>query len=288
MLKRRKRWQSLGLYAVILFWSFVVVFPFYWLFTTSFKQPLDVSRRPRYIPYVDYQPTGQHWQDLFTGVQGDTTIRHFKNSMIAAVGSTILSVIVGAMAGYGLSRFDYYWRILGWRNDNIAYWIISQRFLPPALFVVPFLVIYSTFHLIDTYFGLILVYTMINIPFAVWIMRDFFDTLPLDMEESARVDGASRWQAFIKIVLPLSTPGLVSIAVFSFIFAWNEFLFALMLTNFNAITLPVLIAGQNSTRGIQWWSISALTLVAAVPVIVISLLLQRFITRGLTAGAIKG
>jgi multiple sugar transport system permease protein len=287
-MKRRKWWHSVGLYAVILFWSFIVIFPFYWLFTTSLKQPLHVARGPRYIPFVDYQPTVQHWQELFSGVQGDTTIRHFNNSLIAATGSTILSVIVGAMAGYGLSRFDYYWKILGWRNDNIAYWIISQRFLPPALFVVPFLVMYSTLHLIDTHFGLILVYTMINIPFSVWIMRDFFDTLPVDMEESARVDGATRWQTFMKIVLPLSTPGLVSIAVFSFIFSWNEFLFSLMLTNFNAITLPVLIAGQNSTRGIQWWSISALTLVAAIPVIVISLLLQRFITRGLVAGAIKG
>lgn len=287
-MKRRKWWQSLGLYTIIIVWSIIVVFPFYWLFTTSFKLPLHVSRGPRYIPFGDFQPTGQHWQDLFTGVQGDTTMRHFTNSLIAATGSMLLSVIVGAMAGYGLSRFQYYWRVLGWKNDNIAYWIISQRFLPPALFVVPFLIIYSTFNLIDTQIGLILIYTMINIPFAVWIMRDFFDTLPVDMEESARVDGASRWQTFLKIVLPLSTPGLVSIAVFSFVFAWNEFLFALMLTNFDAITLPVLIAGQNSTRGIQWWSISALTLVAALPVIGVSLLLQRFITRGLVAGAIKG
>lgn len=287
-MKRRKWWQSLALYLFILFWTFIVLFPFYWLFTTSFKLPLHVSRGPRYIPFVDFQPTGQHWQDLFTGVQGDTTRRHFFNSLIAASGSTVLSVVVGAMGGYGLSRFEYYWRRLGWRNDNIAYWIISQRFLPPALFVVPFLMIYAAFHLIDTYIGLILVYTMINIPFAVWIMRDFFDTLPVDLEESARVDGASRWQAFLRIVFPLSAPGLVSVAVFSFIFAWNEFLFAIMLTNFDAITLPVLIAGQNSTRGIQWWSISALALIAAVPVIVMSLLLQRFITRGLVAGAIKG
>ncbi len=287
-MKRRSWWQTLGLYLIVIIWSIIVIFPFYWLFTTSFKQPLHVARGPRYIPFVDYQPTGEHWEELFTAVQGETTFRHFKNSLIASIGSTVLSVVVGAMAGYGLSRFHYYWRILGWKNDNIAYWIISQRFLPPALFVVPFLMIYSAFRLIDTYVGLILVYTMINIPFAVWIMRDFFDTLPVDMEESARVDGASRWQTFRKIVLPLSTPGLVSVAVFSFVFAWNEFLFALMLTNFNAITLPVLIAGQNSTRGIQWWSISALTLVAALPVIAISLLLQRFITRGLVAGAVKG
>jgi len=285
---RRKWWQSLGLYLIIIAWSFVVVFPFYWLFTTSLKLPLHVARGPRYIPFVDFNPTFEHWEDLFTGVQGDTTTRHFRNSLIAASGSTVLSVIVGAMAGYGLSRFQYYWRILGWRNDNIAYWIISQRFLPPALFVVPFLMIYAAFNLIDTHIGLILVYTMINIPFAIWIMRDFFDTLPIDLEESARVDGASRLQAFIRIVFPLSTPGLVSVAVFSFIFSWNEFLFALMLTNVNAITLPVLIAGQNSTRGIEWWNISALALVAAVPVILMSLFLQRFITRGLVAGALKG
>ncbi|MBC7813309.1 MAG: carbohydrate ABC transporter permease [Burkholderiales bacterium] len=275
-------------YLILGFWSFVVIFPFYWLLVTAFKLPVDVSSGPKYIPFVDYQPTGQHWQTLFTGVQGDTTIRHFRNSLIVSTGSTFLAVVVGAMGGYALSRFQYYWRWLGWRNNNIAYWIISQRFLPPALFVVPFLMGYAALNLIDTHVGLILIYTMINIPFAVWIMRDFFDTLPIDLEESARVDGASRWQAFVRIVFPLSTPGLVSVAVFSFVFSWNEFLFALMLTNFKAITLPVLIAGQNSTRGIEWWSISALTLVAAVPVIIMSLFLQRFITRGLVAGAIKG
>jgi len=135
---------------------------------------------------------------------------------------------------------------------------------------------------------LIIVYTMFNIPFAVWIMRDFFNTLPSDLEESALVDGATRWQAFLRIVLPLSTPGLVSVAIFSFVFSWNEFLYALMLTNFQAITMPVLIAGQNNTRGIQWWYISALTLTAVAPVVIVGLLLERFITRGLVAGAIKG
>ena len=129
---------------------------------------------------------------------------------------------------------------------------------------------------------------MFNVPFAVWIMRDFFNGLPVDLEESARVDGATRWQAFYKIVLPLSAPGLVAVAIFSFIFSWNEYLFSLILTNFNAITLPVLIAGQNNTRGIEWWFISALTLTAVLPVVIMGLFLERFITRGLTAGAIKG
>ncbi len=286
-MKKRSRRQQIVLYGIVIFWSFICLFPFYWLVTTSLKLPLHVSRGPVYIPWFDFDPTMQHWQYLF-GEVGDTFWRHFRNSLIAASGSTVFVVAFGAMSGYGLSRYKYYWRGLGWGNDNIAFWIISQRFLPPALFVVPFLLFYSAFNLIDTHFGLILAYTMFNIPFAVWIMRDFFNTLPRDLEDSALVDGATHWQAFVRIVLPISTPGLVSVAIFSFIFAWNEFLYALMLTNFDAITLPVLIAGQNNTRGIQWWFISALSLAAVLPVILIGLFFERYITRGLVAGAIKG
>jgi len=286
-MKRQTWMQRFLLYAIVIFWCFVCLFPFYWLFTTSLKKPLHVSRGPRYIPYVDYTPTGEHWQYLFDQ-QGDIFFRHFRNSLIAATGSMALAVVIGAMAGYGLARYAYHWRALGWRNDNIAFWIISQRFLPPALFVVPFLILYSRLHLIDTHFGLILVYTMFSTPFAVWIMRDFFQNLPRDFEDSALVDGATHWQAFVRIVLPLSAPGLVSVAILSFIFSWNEYLYALMLTNFDAITIPVLIAGQNNTRGIQWWYISALTLAAVTPVIVMGLLLERYIAKGLTAGALKG
>ena len=285
---KRQTWtQKLRLYAIVIFWCVVCLFPFYWLFTTSLKKPLHVSRGPRYIPYVDYEPTGEHWEYLFDE-QGETLFRHFRNSLIAATGSTALAVVVGALAGYGLARYTYHWRALGWRNDNIAFWIISQRFLPPALFVVPFLILYSRLHLIDTHFGLILAYTMFNVPFAVWIMRDFFQNLPSDLEDSALVDGATHLQAFVRIVLPLSAPGLVSVAILSFIFSWNEFLYALMLTNFDAITMPVLIAGQSNTRGIQWWFISALTLFAVTPVILTGLLLERYITKGLVAGALKG
>jgi multiple sugar transport system permease protein len=286
-MKRRTWTQKLWLYAIVIFWCFICLFPFYWLFTTSLKQPLHVSRGPRYIPYVDYEPTGEHWEYLF-GEQRDALFRHFRNSLIAATGSTILAVAVGAMAGYGLARYSYYWRPLRWRNNDIAFWIISQRFLPPALFVVPFLILYARLNLVDTHLGLILAYTMFNVPFAVWIMRDFFENLPPDLEDSALVDGATPWQAFVRIVLPLSTPGLVSVAIFSFVFAWNEFLYALMLTNFEAITMPVLIAGQNNTRGIQWWYISALALTAVIPVILIGLFLERYITKGLVAGALKG
>ena len=284
----RQTWtRKLFLYAIVIFWCVICLFPFYWLFTTSLKKRLHVSRGPRYIPYVDYEPTGEHWEYLFDE-QREPLFRHFRNSLIAASGSTLLAVVIGAMAGYGLARYAYHWRALGWRNDNIAFWIISQRFLPPALFVVPFLMLYARLNLVDTHLGLILAYTMFNTPFAVWIMRDFFENLPQDLEDSALVDGATHWQAFVRIVLPLSAPGLVSVAILSFIFAWNEFLYALMLTNFDAITIPVLIAGQSNTRGIQWWFISALTLAAVTPVILMGLFLERYITRGLTAGALRG
>lgn len=284
---KQSSYQKILTYTVVIVWSFICLFPFYWLFTTSFKQPLHVSRGPVYFPYIDYQPTMEHWTYLFDE-QRDILIRHFRNSLIAAGGSTVLAVIIGSMAGYGLARYKYYWGPLRWRNNDIAFWIISQRFLPPALFVVPFLLAYSTLGLIDTHIGLILAYTMFNLPFTVWIMRDFFENLPSDLEDSALVDGATPWQAFVRIVLPLSAPGLVAVAIFSFVFSWNEYLYALMLTNFDAITVPVLIAGQNNTRGIQWWFISALTLSAVTPVVLIGLFLERYITRGLTAGAIKG
>lgn len=286
-MKKRSVPATVGLYVVLIFWAFICLFPFYWMFTTSFKRPLDVNRVPRYIPFVDYQPTIDHWKFLLVDEQSKT-VRHFRNSLIAASAACVLSVIIGSMAGYGLSRFRYYWARLGWRNDNIAFWIISQRFLPPAALVIPFLLFFNFFRLIDTHLGLIIAYTTFNLPFAVWIMRDFFNSLPIDLEESARVDGASRWQTFLRIVLPLATPGLVTVALFSFIFAWNEFLFALMLTNFDAITMPVYLAGMKSTKGIDWWYISALTLIMVSPVMLIGLFLQRYIMRGLTAGAIRG
>ncbi len=285
-MKKRGVIGTIALYTVLIFWAFIVLFPFYWMFTTSFKRPLDVNRIPRYIPFVDFQPITDHWQFLLV-TQQEQTVRQFRNSVIAASFSSMVVVVLGSMAGYGLSRFKYYWGRLGWRNDNIAFWIISQRFLPPAVLVIPFLMIYGFLRLVDTHFGLILAYTAFNIPFAVWIMRDFFDSLPIDLEESARVDGATRTQAFLRIVIPLSTPGFVTVALFSFVFAWNEYLFALMLTNFNAITMPVYIAGQQSTRGTEWWYISALALISVAPVMLIGLFFQRYITRGLTTGALR-
>lgn len=292
-MQKRTLPATVTLYTLLIIWAIICLFPFYWLLITSVKRPLDVTRVPRYLPktaitpFGDFTPVGDHWQFIF-GQQYEQTTRHFRNSVIAASFSGLFSVIIGTMAGYGLSRFKYYWARIGWRNDNIAYWIISQRFLPPAVLVIPFLIFFNTFGLIDTHLGLVIAYTSFNLPFTVWIMRDFFNSIPIELEESARVDGATRWQTFMRIVLPLSGPGLVTVALFAFIFSWNEYLFSLMLTNFNALTMPVYIAGQNNTRGVEWWYIAALTLVMVTPVVLLGLFLQRYIMRGLVAGAVKG
>lgn len=283
----RFSWGMFFRYAFLILWMFIVLFPVYWLVTTSFKRPLDVNRVPRYIPFVDFQPITDHWEFVLD-TQGSQTWRHFRNSLIAATTSAIAATIIGTLAGYALSRFNYYFKPLKWRNDNIAFWIISQRFLPPAVLIVPFLIVYSRLGLTDTHFGLALAYTVFNIPFAVWIMRDNFNTIPLELEESARVDGASRMQSFFRIVLPLALPSLFATGIFSFIFSWNEYLFAFMLTAFDAITMPIYIAGQNNTRGVEWWYMSILTLIAALPVVLIAFPFTRYISRALMAGALKG
>ena len=288
MKRQAAKGRRLLLYSALIVWGFVCLFPFYWLITTSLKNPLDVSRGPVYFPGQDYDPTLEHWDDIVFGRTSETFRRHFKNSVIAATGSTFFAVIIGSMAGYGLARFKYSLRWIRWHNNDIALWIVSQRFLPPALFVVPFLILYAALDLVDTHVGLIIVYTVFNIPFAVWIMRDFFNSIPIELEHAAVIDGASRWQTFRLVVLPLSMPGLATVALFSFVFAWNEYLYALMLTNFDAITMPVLIAGQNNTRGIQWWFISALTLASMLPVMLLGMFMEKKIRRGLVAGALKG
>jgi len=275
-------------YILLAVWAVLCLFPIYWLVITSFKLPIAVFRGPKYFPWIDFQPTLDAWKYLLFGPVQKEVARSWTNSALLAVSSAALAVIIGSMAGYALTRFHYSVPGLKWRNRDIAFWIISQRMLPPVVVILPFLIMYRFAGLVDTHVGMILAYTVFNLPFAVWIMRDFFASLPIDLEESALIDGASRLGAFRKIVLPLSTPGLVATFLFCMMFSWNDYLFALMLTFSRASTLPMYIAGEGTqTYGPQWWYLSALSLLAVVPMMVITLLVERYITRGLLVGAIK-
>jgi multiple sugar transport system permease protein len=177
-------------------------------------------------------------------------------------------------------------RALG--NDDIAFWMISQRMLPPIAVVIPIYILFQRLHLLDTYTALIITYVTSNLPIVIWLMRDYVNTIPIELEECAAIDGASRFRIFWSIVLPLAIPGLVATFLFVLVFTWNEYLLALFLSSANSQTLPLVIAGQNATRGPQWWNMSVLILIMIVPVIVIAIILERYITRGLLIGAVKG
>lgn len=273
---------------LLILWAIICLFPIYWVLITSFKYPIAVFRGPKYFPWIDFQPTLDAWKFLLMGPTSAAVYRSWANSAILAISSAAIAVAIGAMAGYALTRFRYYWSGLKWRNDNIAFWIISQRMLPAVVVILPYMIMYHMLGLIDTYPGMILAYTVFNLPFAVWILRDFFAGLPVDLEESAMIDGASRFQAFLKIVLPLAAPGLIATFLFCLVFTWNDYLFALMLTFSKASTLPMFIAGEGTqSYGPQWWYLSALSLLSIAPMILITLLVERYITRGLVVGAIK-
>jgi len=177
-------------------------------------------------------------------------------------------------------------RALG--NDDIAFWMISQRMLPPVAVVIPIFIFFQQLGLLDTWPALIIAYMASHLPIVVWLMRDYFQSVPLELEESAAIDGASRYRVFRSVVLPLSAPGLVATFLFVLVFAWNEYLIALFLTSANAQTLPLTVAAQNATRGPQWWYMSVLILIMIVPVIAMAIALERYIARGLLVGAVKG
>jgi multiple sugar transport system permease protein len=177
-------------------------------------------------------------------------------------------------------------RALG--NNDIAFWMISQRMLPPVAVVIPIYILFQRLGMLDTWQALIITYVAANLPIAVWLMRDYFQSIPIELEECAAIDGASRYRAFWSIVLPLSMPGLVATFLFVLVFAWNEYLFALFLTSAKAQTLPLTVAAQNATRGPQWWYMSVLILIMIIPVIGMAIALERYIARGLLVGAVKG
>lgn len=173
-------------------------------------------------------------------------------------------------------------------NNDIAFWLISQRMLPPVAVVIPIYILFQRIGLLDTRSALIITYLATNLPIVVWLMRDYFQSIPIEVEECAQIDGASRYRIFWSIVLPLSVPGLVATFLFVLVFAWNEYLLALFLSGAKSQTMPLTVAAQNATRGPQWWYMSVLILIMIIPVIGMAIALERYIARGLLVGAIKG
>jgi len=259
-----------------------MLFPFYWAVITSIKKPADVFRLS-FIPFVQFEPTSENWRSELQ-MRGQEIKRGLKNSLIIGVCSALVALFIGALAGYGLARYKYH-RV---KNRDITMWILSQRFLPPAAVVIPFFLIFKTLGLIDSVVGLVLINATFGIPFAVLVTRDAFRDLPEEIEESALVDGCSRFQVFSRIALPLAAPALVAAGIICFAFAWNEFLFAFIMSYSKAVPMTVLIAGTQDTQGIQFWYVATRMLMAVVPPTILALTVQRYIVQGLTFGAVKG
>jgi multiple sugar transport system permease protein len=280
------------IYGALILWTLISLFPIYWTLTTSFKTAANVMQG-HLIPWIDFQPNWLGWRSL--GLSPDTIgqistvrdefLKRFENSIIATLGASALAVVIGSLAAYGLSRFDYKF---GWmRNKDISFFFLSQLILPPVVLAMPFLVLYKELALLDTRIGLILIYTLMVLPIVIWIMRDQFDTIPIELEQAALVDGCSVWGAFLRIVIPIALPGMVAAFILSVILCWNEYFFAALLTSTNAKTLPVMVASQTGSQGISWWSMAALSTAAIAPLVVIGVFLERYIVKGLTAGAVK-
>jgi len=271
------------LWIIILVATTWCIFPFYWAITTSFKTRNDILTRPTLVPWLDFKPTLFNWQNEF-GNRWPEISHAIRNSLVIAIGASVLSIGLGTLAGYGLARF----RFQRWKNRDMTMFFLSQRFLPPMVTAIPFFLMINWLGLTDTLPGLILANATFTMPFAVLIMRDVFKDMPPEMEESAYVDGASHLQAFWHIALPLAAPAVSAAFIICFAFAWNEFLFGLILSYQNATPVTVVIAGLEHTQGIQFQAVSTRLLLAILPPAILALAAQRYIVRGLTFGAVKG
>lgn len=250
-------------------------FPIFWTIITSIK-PLDLI--PKMPPVWRFKPTMEHYISIFVD-KGLT--KSLWNSFSIASMSTLLSLLVGTPAAYAFSRF----RLPA--KEQLAFYFLTARMAPPISVILPLFLIFSSLGLLDTKFVLVIAYMTFNFSFVIWMMRGFFNEIPSELDESAMVDGCSRFGAFLKVVLPLTAPGLAASAIICFIFSWNEFLFALILTNISAKTLPVAAAGFITDRMVLWGKLCAASVVIYLPVMIFGLLTRRYLVRGLTLGGIK-
>lgn len=262
-------------YLVAILLVVVFVFPIYWLFIISFKTPEEIF----HFPPVWYPNSIQfaNYRVLFKDGDADTVL----NSLILAGVSTVFAMVLGTIAAYSLVRFKT-------GGENLAVWIISQRMVPPIAIAFPVFLLYVFFGWVDTYHGLIILYTAFSLPYVIWMMRGYIEDIPLELEESALVDGCTRWQVLWRVVFPMARSGLFATAVFTFVFAWNDFLFALVLTRTEVITYTVQVTHYFGGQSNFWAKIAAMSVLGTVPVFFAVATMQRYLVRGISMGAVKG
>ena len=256
---------------LVLLW----LFPIYWIFLTSFKTPLLINEA---VPVFWFTPTLENYAHLFDEFK---FFRILQNSLLITGSTTVIVIAVALLAAYALGRLD----VRG--GKHIALWMLSLRFMPPIAIVLPFFIVWQRIGLIDTHIGLILIYVAFNLPFAIWLLRGFLVEVPRELDEAATLDGLGHLAILRRIILPVMAPGVAVTAIFTFMFAWNEYLMALVLTSRNATTVPVTVSKFIQAYSILWGDVGAAATIELLPVLVVVFLLQRHIMRGITLGAVK-
>lgn len=274
----RRTVEDLALYCATAIVLIVTAFPAYWLVTTAFKYEVDTIVSPPII-----LPLRGTLENFRLVLNAPDIGRFFRNSVIVALTSTGFAILLGSLAAYALAK-----SYLGFAlRQTIMFWVLITRIYPPITTAIPYFIIIRRLGISDTHFALILTHVTYSLPFVIWLMLGFFQDLPEEIEKAAIVDGCSLWQRFFHVILPLGLPGIAVTAIFTFIYSWNEFLYASMLTSVNAKTLPVVIAGYMSDKFLRWGEMSALASLMILPVMIFAALTQRYLVRGLTFGAVK-
>lgn len=276
--QRRRIFGNVFLYLVTLIALVVIAFPAYWLITTSIKYEIDAIVSPAII--LPLRGTLENYRLVLSSPD---LLRYFTNSITVALVSTGVAILLGSLAAYALSKTYLAFSL----RQATMIWILVTRIYPPITTAIPYFVIIRRLGIADTHFALILTHVTYALPFVIWLMLGFFQDIPDDIEKAAIVDGCSLWQRFSQVVLPLGLPGIAVTAIFTFIYSWNEFLYASMLTSVTAKTLPVVISGYMSDKFLRWGEMSALGSLMILPVMIFAAFTQRYLVRGLTFGAVK-
>jgi len=248
------------------------LFPFFWMVVSSVKTNADITRVP---PAWTFKPTTMHYRGVFA--EHDFS-RYIFNSAVIAFGSTFCSLLLGLPAAYSIARF---------KQGKLALAILVARIVPGITFLIPWFILFSRLRMVDTYTSMILAHMLVGLPFIIWVMTPFFESLPVELEQAAMIDGATRQGAFFRVLLPLTGPGVITSSILSFIFSWNNFMFGVVLTGAKTKTLPVAVFNFMAYSEINWGGLMAAVVTITLPVIIIALVAQRYIIQGLTAGAVK-
>ncbi|MEW2080966.1 carbohydrate ABC transporter permease [Streptomyces sp. NPDC005283] len=280
----RPRLYPVFKYTVIALWACFVAGPFFWAMTTSFKDANAVQGGATYLPWIQYQPTATGWRNIFGGAGGIDVIQPFLNSAIVTIAASAISLVLGSLAAYALSRYRF--RIGFIKNSDIVFFFVSQRIMPPVVLVIPFFYLLQWAGLLDSIAGLVIVTVALLLPIAVWVMVDFFNGIPREIDEMAMLDGCGPLQTFVRAILPNSLPGLTVAAMFCAVFGWNDFFFAFRLTFTEVQTLPQAVVALNSSIP-PWWTLSAAALFGVAPLVLLAIWVERYLSKGNLSGAVR-